>query len=262
MARSASMKPGPGGLRLPRPLRGLLGVMRSLGIYYRPDRRGALDRMHARFAGGGDLVFDIGAHVGDRVASFRRLGMRVVAVEPQPLLAHLLRLLYGRDRQVSVVQAAVGAAAGTTAMHLNLDNPTVSTASAEFIQAAAGTRAWQDQRWEERVQVPVTTLDALVQRFGEPRFVKIDVEGYEDQVLRGLSLAPPAFSFEFTTIQRPVARAALLECQRLGVGRFNAALGESQRLLHAAWTSADGIRAWLDALPTHANSGDIYGLRG
>lgn len=262
MRRSASAGSGPRGLRLPGPLRGLLGVLRSLGIYYRPHRRGALDRMHARFAGRGDLVFDIGAHVGDRVASFRRLGMRVVAVEPQPLLAHLLRLLYGRDGRVSVVQAAVGAASGTATMHLNLDNPTISTASPDFIRAAAGAPAWQGQRWEQRLQVPVTTLDALIQRFGAPRFVKIDVEGYEDQVLRGLSQAPPAFSFEFTTIQRPVARAALLECQRLGAYRFNAALGESQHLLHAAWTNADGIRAWLDALPAQANSGDIYALRG
>jgi hypothetical protein len=109
--------------------------------------------------------------------------------------------------------------------------------------------------------VPVTTLDALIRRFGEPRFVKIDVEGVEDQVLRGLSDAPPALSFEFTTIQRSVARAALAECRRLGLDRFNAALGESQRLLHSTWLSGDGVRAWLDALPQHANSGDIYGLR-
>jgi FkbM family methyltransferase len=217
--------------------------------------------MHARFAGPGDLVFDIGAHVGDRVASFRRLGMRVVAVEPQPQPARLLRLLYGRDRQVSIVQAAVGAAPGSVDMHLNLDNPTVSTASADFIEAAADDQAWQNQRWEQRVRVPVTTLDALVERFGSPRFVKIDVEGYEDQVLKGLSHPPPAFSFEFTTIQRTVARAALAECRRLGVRRFNAALGESQRLLHASWADVDGIRAWLDALPASANSGDIYALR-
>jgi len=74
--------------RLPAPLRGLVGVLRSVGIYYRPDRGEALDRMHARFAGRGDLAFDIGSHVGDRIASFRRLGLRVVAVEPQPVLAH------------------------------------------------------------------------------------------------------------------------------------------------------------------------------
>jgi FkbM family methyltransferase len=247
--------------QLPVPLRSLLGVARSLGIYYRPGRRGALDRMHARFAGQGDLAFDIGSHVGDRVASLRRLGLRVIAVEPQPLPARVLRLLYGRDRQVEVVQAAVGAEPGTMTMHLNLDNPTVSTASADFIKAAADDRAWQGQRWERQVTVPVTTLDALVQRFGEPRFIKIDVEGYEDQVLRGLSHAPAALSFEFTTIQRPVARAALAECRRLRLTRFNAALGESQHLQHASWLDADSIRAWLDALPPNANSGDIYALR-
>jgi FkbM family methyltransferase len=246
--------------RLPARLRGLLGVVRSVGIYHRPDRRGALDRMYARFGGRGDLAFDIGSHVGDRVASFRRLGMRVVAVEPQPLLAGLLRLLYGLDPRVWVVEAAVGAEPGSTELHLNLDNPTVSTASADFVNAAAGDRAWQSQRWERRVTVPVTTLDALIRRFGEPRFVKIDVEGYEDQVLRGLSRAPPALSFEFTTIQRPVARAALAECRRLGLYRFNAALGEGQHLLHPTWLDADGIRAWLDALPQNANSGDIYAL--
>ena len=262
MPRSIRFPSGAARPRLPAALRGLLGVLRSIGIYHRPHRRGALDRMHARFAGRGDLVFDIGAHVGDRVASFRRLGMRVVAVEPQPLLAQLLRLLYARDRRVSVVQAAVGAAPGSIDLHLNLDNPTVSTASSDFIHAAAVDSAWQGQHWERQVRVPVTTLDALIARFGEPRFIKIDVEGYEDQVLKGLSLAPTAFSFEFTTIQRPVARAALAECRRLGASRFNAALGESQRLLHAGWTDAASMRAWLDALPAHANSGDIYAMRG
>ena len=75
--------------------------MRSLGIYYgRKSRRIEKDRLYAQFVRSGDLVFDVGAHVGDRVASFRRLGARVVAVEPQPALALTLKTLYGRDRNV------------------------------------------------------------------------------------------------------------------------------------------------------------------
>ena len=43
-----------------------------------------MDALYARFLRAGDLAFDIGAHVGDRISSFRRLGARVVALEPQP----------------------------------------------------------------------------------------------------------------------------------------------------------------------------------
>ena len=62
-------------------------TIRSLRIYYGDRRRAAaMDRLYGNFVRPGDLVFDVGAHVGDRVASFRRLGARVVAVEPQPAM--------------------------------------------------------------------------------------------------------------------------------------------------------------------------------
>ena len=90
-------------------LRTARGVARSLRIYYGDrERRAALDRHYGRFVASGDLVFDIGCHVGDRVAAFRRLGARVVAVEPQPALARTLRLIYGRDHAVTVVESAIG----------------------------------------------------------------------------------------------------------------------------------------------------------
>ena len=59
-----------------------------------------MDRLYGSFVRRGDLVFDVGAHVGDRVASFRRLGARVVAVEPQPALVKVLKLFYGRSADV------------------------------------------------------------------------------------------------------------------------------------------------------------------
>jgi FkbM family methyltransferase len=243
-------------------LRTVRGVVRSLRTYYGGGaaRRAAMDALYGRFVRTGDLVFDVGAHVGDRVAAFRRLGARVVAVEPQPALARTLRLLYGRDTSVAVEACAIGAEAGEIELLLNADNPTVSTASAEFVEAARDAPGWRDQRWTKRVRVPVTTLDTLVARHGVPAFIKIDVEGFEAEALAGLSRSVAALSFEFTTIQRDVALASLDRCATLGYRRFDAVLGESQQLVHGAWLSADAMKRWLTELPHEANSGDVYAV--
>ena len=240
-------------------LRTARGIVRSLHTYYGDRaRRAAMDRLYGEFVRPGDLVFDAGAHVGDRVGAFRRLGARVVAIEPQPALARTLRLLYGRDSQVAIEPVALGRAPGTVGLQVNIDNPTVSTASEGFIAAARGAPGWEGQAWTKQVQVRMTTLDALIERHGEPAFVKIDVEGYEAEVLAGLTSPIRALSFEFTTIQREVGLACLRGCAALGLTRFNAAVGESQTLVHASWRDADAIAGWLTALPFEANSGDIY----
>ena len=242
--------------------RTLRGVVRSLRIYYgRGARRADMDRLYRRFVTPDDLVFDVGAHVGDRVASFRRLGARVVAVEPQPALARTLRLIYGRDRAVVLERVAVGRNPGSIDLKVNLANPTVSTASDAFIRAADGAPGWEGQQWSKTVRVPVTTLDALIDRYGSPSFIKLDVEGFEVEALAGLTRPVPALSFEFTTIQRDLAVAGVERCAGLGFRLFNAVLGESQALVHPEWQDARGIAHWLAALPMNANSGDIYALR-
>jgi len=235
------------------------GVARSLRIYYGDRaRRAGMDALYRRFLQPGDLAFDIGAHVGDRVASFRRLGARVVAIEPQPPLARLLRVLYVFDRKVTIEPVAVGRAVGMIELKLNLPNPTVATASDTFIDAAKGAEGWETQRWTRTRTVPMTTLDALIEKHGVPQFSKIDVEGFEDEVLAGLSQPLPALSLEFTTIQRDVALGAIERLAASAPYRFNAAVGESQRLEHAEPLDAAGIARWLKNLPLKANSGDIY----
>jgi FkbM family methyltransferase len=239
--------------------RTLRGVFRSLRIYYGDRaRRTAMDRLYGEFVAAGDLVFDVGAHVGDRTASFLRLGARVVAVEPQPALVRTLRLFYGRDRAVAIEATAVGRTPGTLSLRLNLDNPTVATASDAFVTAANGAPGWEGQAWTKAVQVPVTTLDDLIARHGAPSFIKLDVEGFEAEALAGLTRPSAALSFEFTTIQRDVAVASIERCIALGYGHFNAALGESQTLLQAGWQSGADLTRWLLDLPVEANSGDIY----
>jgi FkbM family methyltransferase len=244
-------------------LRTARGVIRSLRIYYGDRRRhAAMDALYRRFVAPGDLVFDIGAHVGDRVAAFRRLGASVVAVEPQPPLARTLELIYGRDARVIVERIAVGREPGTIKLKLNIDNPTVTTASDRFIDAAVHAPGWEGQTWSRSLDVPVTTLDCLIMRHGIPAFVKIDVEGFEAQALAGLSKPVKALSFEFTTMQRDVAIAAIDRCAALGYARFDAAVGESQKLVHDAWRNANEIARWLLELPVAANSGDIYAVLG
>ena len=242
--------------------RTVCGILRSLRIYYGDrSRAAAMDRLYAGFVRRGDLVFDIGAHVGDRVASFRRLGARIVAVEPQPAMVKVLKLFYGRSADVAIEAAAVGSEVGTTRMMINVDNPTVSTASHEFLNAARDAPGWKTQRWTKSVPVRVTTLDALIGKHGVPSFIKIDVEGFEEEVLQGLTCAVKALSFEFTTIQRDVALACIARCVALGYVRFNAVLGESQTLVNEEWVGGEQIARWLTGLPHAANSGDIYAAR-
>jgi FkbM family methyltransferase len=233
-------------------------IGRSLRTYYAPGRAAVLDGFYGRFLGAGDLAFDIGAHVGDRSAAFRRLGARVVAVEPQPRLGRLLRYLARRDPGVTLVAALVGAEAGEAVLRLNTANPTVATASAAFIEAADGAAGWEGQRWDAELRLPVTTFDALIARHGTPSFAKIDVEGYEAAVLAGLSRPIRALSFEFTTIQRGVAQDCLGRLAALGYRAFNACLGEGMEFALPGPTDAAAMGDWLAALPHEANSGDVY----
>jgi FkbM family methyltransferase len=208
----------------------------------------------------GDLAFDVGANVGRRAEVFLQLGARVIAVEPQPVCLELLRKKYVGQPRVVVVGKALGRRPGLGELMLSPAH-TLSSMSEDWIKTVTSSgrfRGFQAHSWKRSTTVPITTLDDLIGEFGVPAFCKIDVEGYEAEVLRGLSHPIPALSFEFA----PEFMAGTRECLRilanLGPCDFNYSLGESMSLALPKWTTVDGISEALMVLSDRNVFGDIY----
>jgi len=238
------------------------GILRSLVIYYGiPFRARRLERFYASFVTPGSLCFDIGAHAGNRIRCWRRLGARVVAVEPQPDFAAILRMLYGRDSGVSLVEAAVGNSPGTGRMLISPRTPTVTTLSRQWAQQVARSPAFRGVSWSAGQEVAVTTLQTLIDRYGMPRFVKLDIEGSEAAALEGLLCSVAAVSFEYLPAARDTAIQCIERLSSLGSYQYNWSVGESHRLGSATWLDAAATREFLLELPEAAASGDIYARR-
>ena len=241
-----------------------LGLLRSLVVYWRPGRQRGLQRLYQPFVGRNDLVFDIGAHLGDRAAAFAALGARVVALEPQPRVAALLRRLppirrWTGSGRITVHTEAAGSAPGTAQLAISRRTPTVSTLSEAWRSGLGQANpGFRKVRWDRTVDVPVTTLDRLIERYGLPRFCKIDVEGYEAEVLAGLSRPLPALSVEFVAGRLDLAAACIRRLGALGTYEFNAAAGEQRRFVFDAWTSGARAEQWLAAGAGGIASGDLY----
>jgi FkbM family methyltransferase len=236
-----------------------LGLARSLAIYHAiPLRQRRLRRLYGHFVGAGDLVFDIGAHAGNRVRAFAALGCRVVALEPQPDFAWLLRALFGRSPQIVVVEAAVAARPGRGSLSLSERTPTVTTLATEWRDARARDPDFAHVRWNRRVEIDTTTLDSLIERFGVPAFIKIDVEGSEPAVLAGLGRFVPALSFEYLPRALAEVQACLERLSALGPYRFNWSIGESNQLASDRWLDPPELLAALRTPAAQRRPGDVY----
>ena len=238
------------------------GIARSLVMYHGlPGRHRRMARFYGEFLRPGDLAFDIGAHVGSRVRAWRRLGARVLAVEPQPDFVRVLRLFFGRDAGVTVVPLAVGARAGRARLELSTATPTVSSMSPDWIESVATDRSFARVRWDRSVEVEVVTLDDLVAAHGEPAFCKIDVEGFEVDVLTGLTRPLRALSFEYLPPAHDAARTALRLVERLGDYVYNYSPVETMRFASERWLDADELARLLERVRPLGRSGDVYARR-
>ncbi|TVR02768.1 MAG: FkbM family methyltransferase [Spirochaetaceae bacterium] len=239
-----------------------VGLTRSFLVYYGiPFRIRTLRRTYTQFLGPGDLAFDVGAHVGNRVLAWLRLGARVIAVEPQPSCVRLLRRLYGRNPRVTIDPRAVSVAPGPVTLYLSARHPTLTTVSDRWVNRASNVEGFSHVRWERTVSVPACTVDDLIARYGMPRFIKVDVEGYEDQVIASLSTPVEALSFEVLTADLDIADRCIDHLERLCSYRYQFSAGESLRIDPSGWVDAAAIRALLRSLPASITSGDVYATR-
>lgn len=239
-----------------------IGIGRSLLTYHAiPFRQRRLRALYRGFVTRGDLVFDVGAHAGSRVRAFVALGCRVVAVEPQPDFARLLELLFGGRSGVHVVAGALAERDGAMTLSIAERTPTVSTLARRWQDARAAEPDFAAVRWNRRLEVPTTTLDALVQRFGAPALIKIDVEGGEPDVLAGLTHAVPTLSFEYLVNALDGVEACAARLTALGDYRFNWSRGETGCLASPEWLDPPRL---LDALgrETRRLHGDVYAALG
>jgi FkbM family methyltransferase len=238
------------------------GITRSLVTYYGPIwRRRRMEAFYRQFVKAGDLAFDIGAHVGNRVRVFRRIGARVIAVEPQPDFVAVMRLLYGRDPGVFLEANGVAAEPGEGRLHLSTRTPTVSTFADSWIDDVQIDSRFQRVRWDSVISVPLVSLDELIARHGEPQFCKIDVEGFEYEVLRGLSEPLAALSFEYIPVAVNRAIACVDRISALGDYRYRHSRVETHRWADGGWLKPQTMIEILGALPTGDRSGDVYAVR-
>lgn len=237
------------------------GLARSVLQYrLRPGRRRRLAAFYRPWIGANSLCFDIGAHLGDRVDAWRRLGARVVAVEPQPLFRDVLMRRYRNDPRVCIEPVALAEQPGRTTLWVSRRTPTVSTINPLWREAMAGSPRFRGVAWDMRCEVEVLTLDGLIARHGVPTFCKLDVEGAEAQVLAGLSCPLPALSFEYSPAALAGGIACIERLSALGAYRFRRSVGESLRW-SGTWMTAGQMRADLDALAPDAPAGDLYAER-
>ncbi|TAK14202.1 MAG: FkbM family methyltransferase [Anaerolineae bacterium] len=238
----------------------LRGLTRSLMMYYGvPGQARRLHSFYQPFISPGDLCFDIGAHVGNRMRAWLALGARVVALEPQPTYLGFLEFAYGRNPSVTLIGKAAGAERGETRMMVSGNAPTVSSLSAEWVEQVKTTDetfSWVE--WNGELRVQVVTLEDLIAEHGEPTFVKIDVEGYELEVLKGLRRPLKALSFEYLRSALPMAEACMERIQELAEYEFNFTVIEETEFAAAGWMKGEEMMRVLRTLPDRATSGDVY----
>jgi FkbM family methyltransferase len=199
------------------------------------------------------LCFDVGANTGDKSEALLNAGARVVAFEPNPLLVPELSARFRGKTNWTMVLAAVGSA------------PEILKFYAKEIHGLSSLDEKGVQEWQGSLvgtyNVPVVTLDSAIRAFGIPYYCKIDVEGWELEVLSGLTNAIPMISFEYHLNKKDIQKVkeCLQKVKMFGESHVNATPAEQCKFVFQRWVA---LEQFVERFPGNLQqliTGDLYG---
>ena len=183
----------------------------------------------------GDLFFDIGAHLGSKSKQFLDKDLKAIMVEPLPKCVEQLKITFKNKDNVEIIQKAVGKKSGKTSLEVNTKMPATSTMAKHWKSGR-----FSNEKWDQKIIVEMTTLDNLIKIYGVPKYIKIDVEGFELDVLLGLSQKAGIISFEFTSEFLDQTINCLNHLKKIGYQEYNFSIGE-RRKFYTHWSNTEDL---------------------
>jgi FkbM family methyltransferase len=145
------------------------------------------------------LAFDIGANKGNKTKALLQSGFNVIALEPEKKSISTLKYRFEKNPKVTIIEKGVSSTEGVTEIYITEARSGLNTMNTKWKETLHNK---EESRWGTQVdfkefyQVPLTTAENLFAEFGEPYFIKIDVEGFELEVIKGMKSLPSFISLE------------------------------------------------------------------
>jgi FkbM family methyltransferase len=220
--------------------------------------------LYAQFISNGDLCFDIGASRGGMTWAMRQNGAKVISVEPlqaaMPRLVQEFNWMFDDDPDVTLVAAAVSPD-GQVDIAVNLNQPYLSSCSVRWRTKSIHAKMYGNVRVK---RIEGVTLDYLIEFYGMPRFIKVDCEGYNGEVISTLHHPVHWLSMEFHKDWLWNNNKAIKHLATVGEYEYNYCLDNRGQFELDEWMAGGELLEYLREVLLERGKGswgDIYARR-